>query len=56
MQFPYFLEVSLKRYHPELKPDHAATPLQFSYVELGRILRKSPEMAPTRARSRRAGP
>ena len=57
MQFPYWLEVTTKRTHPELwKPDHAANP-QHKYVVISKELRKSSfEMAPKRARSSRAGP
>ena len=58
MQFPYWLEVTTKRTHPELwKPDHTARNPQHKYVVISKELRKSTfEMAPKRARSSRAGP
>ena len=56
MQFPYWLEVSAKRYFPEeYKQDHYALGQQFRYAEIAKQLQKpdfgqAPKRADTRAR------
>ena len=54
MQFPYWIEVMVKRYHPELS-DHTAGVLgpHFRYTQMKRSLLNPLEMAPKRARRRR---
>ena len=52
MQFPYWIEVMIKRYYPDLSNHN--TGIQgpnFRYVLLYRALQSLPEMAPKRARA-----
>ena len=53
MQFPYWVETTLKRYQPGLSDHTAAIGHNDRYVKLYRILRSTPEMAPKRARPNR---
>ena len=53
MQFPYWVETTLKRYQPGLSDHTAGIGHNDRYVQLYRILRSTPEMAPKRARPNR---
>ena len=54
MQFPYWIEVMIKRYYPDLSNHNAGIQgPNFRYVLLYRALQSLPEMAPKRARKHR---